>query len=350
MSNTETNSSPAQQTDLRQHDGVGESRRRQLPRLRTLALRPELSLPIITLVLAIFLSIDSQYFLTEKNLLNITKEIAILGVAASFATIVVISAGLDLTPVVIFVISGLTSYWGMKHGVPLSLSILLGILAGGAIGLINGLLIACLSLNPFIVTLGTNFVFAGLGFVVTDGNAVVFDNPDFTSIGNGNLIGNLPTVTAVMIAAFVVAFCLLRYTRFGVYVFAIGGNEDAARLSGVPVIRAKILVYVVAGLSAGVAGILLASASGTAAPFYATGQSDLLTIIAAVIIGGTALSGGRGSVIGTLVGIVLLGIIANGLVLLNISTFWQPTIVGVLLLVAIVLDEVRRRVALKVVG
>jgi ribose transport system permease protein len=148
--------------------------------------------------------------------------------------------------------------------------------------------------------------------------------------------------------AFLIAFCMLRFTRFGVHVFAIGGDENAARLSGVPVIRVKTLVYVVAGLAAGAAGVLLAAASGSVAPFYASGQNDLLTILAAVIIGGTALQGGRGTIVGTLVGILLLGIISNGLILKNVSSFWQPVIVGTFLLIAIVLDEARRRTALKV--
>jgi ribose/xylose/arabinose/galactoside ABC-type transport system permease subunit len=150
-----------------------------------------------------------------------------------------------------------------------------------------------------------------------------------------------------MVVASVLAFCLLRFTRFGVHVFAIGGDETAARLSGVPVARVKTLVYVAAGLAAGAAGVLLAAAVGSVAPFYASGQTDLLTILAAVIIGGTALQGGRGTIFGTLVGILLLGIISNGLVLENISSFWQPVIVGALLLAAIVLDEVRRRTALR---
>jgi ribose transport system permease protein len=316
-------------------------------RARRVLLRPELSLPLVTLVLALYLSVSNEFFLTERNLLNITEGMAVLGIAAAFATIVVISGGLDLTPVVVFVMSGMACYWLLKHDVPIPVTIVLGIAAGGGIGLINGLLIAYGNLNAFIVTLGTNFIFAGLGFVVTDGNAVLIEDKRFTDIGNGDLVGNVPTVTVVMAVAFVLAFCILRYTRFGVHVFAIGGDENAARLSGVPIRRVKTLVYVVAGLAAGVAGVLLASASGTAAPFYASGQTDLLSILAAVIIGGTALTGGRGSVFGTLVGILLLGIIANGLVLKDISTFWQPVIVGALLLIAIVLDEVRRRAALR---
>jgi ribose transport system permease protein len=150
-----------------------------------------------------------------------------------------------------------------------------------------------------------------------------------------------------MLGAFALAFCILRFTRFGIHVFAIGGDAAAARLSGVPVTRVRIIVYVLAGLSAGVAGVMLAAASGSVAPFQGAGQNDLLLIIAAVIIGGTALEGGRGTVLGTLVGLLLLGIISNGLVLQDVSSFWQPVIVGTILIVALVLDEVRRRAALR---
>jgi ribose transport system permease protein len=317
--------------------------------LRSVLLRPELALPLVTLALALYLTFSSEYFFTERNLLNITEAVAVLGIAAAFATIVVISGGLDLTPVVIFVMSGLVSYWALNRGIPIPATIVLGIAAGGLIGLLNGLLIAVGNLNPFIVTLGTNFLFTGLGFVLTDGDAVLIESNSFKDIGSADLIGNVPTVTVMMALAFLLAFCILRFTRFGVHVFAIGGDENAARLSGVPVMRVKTLVYVVAGLAAGAAGVLLAAASGSVAPFYASGQNDLLTILAAVIIGGTALEGGRGTVVGTLVGILLLGIIANGLVLEDISSFWQPVIVGTILLVAIVLDELRRRAALKVV-
>lgn len=311
-------------------------------------LKPELGLPLVTLLLVLYLSVSNEFFFTDRNLLNITEAVAVLGIAAAFATIVVISGGLDLTPVVVFVMAGLVCYWALERGLPIPLVIVLGVLAGGLIGLLNGLLVAIGMLNPFIVTLGTNFLFTGLAFVFTDGDAILIEDTGFKDVGSSNLIGDIPTITVAMAVAFLIAFAVLRYTRFGVHVFAIGGDEQAARLSGVPVTRVKALVYVVAGLAAGAAGVLLASTSGSVAPFYASGQNDLLTILAAVIIGGTALEGGRGTVVGTLVGILLLGIIANGLVLENISSFWQPVIVGTILLVAIMLDEVRRRAALKV--
>jgi ribose transport system permease protein len=305
-------------------------------------------LPVVTLALLLYLSFVNEFFFTEQNLLNITEAIAVVGVAAAFATIVLISRGIDLSPVVVFIIAGLVCEWALGQGIGVVPTIALAVGAGGAIGLLNGLLIAVGNLNPFIVTLGTNFFFTGVAFVATNGNALVIDNDSFNEIGRSDLIGNVPTITVAMVGAFVLAFLILRYTRFGVHVFAVGGDVDAARLSGVPVLRVKILVYVLAGLSAGVAGVLLASSSGSVAPFQASGQNDLLLILAAVIIGGTSLEGGRGGVVGTLVGLLLLGIIANGLVLENISSFWQPVIVGAILIIAIVLDEVRRRAALRV--
>jgi ribose transport system permease protein len=319
-------------------------------RLKSLLLRPELALPFITLALFLYLSVANEFFFSERNLLNITSAVALVGIAAAFATIVLISGGIDLSPVVTFIMAGLVCHWSLQRGIPVPLTVLLGVGVGGLVGLFNGLLVAVGNLNPFIVTLGTNFLLTGLAFVVTDGEALVIEDEGFKDIGTQELIGDVSTSTVVMAAAFLLAFCILRFTRFGVHVFAVGGDANAARLSGVPVTRVKTLVYVIAGLSAGVAGVLLAASSGSVAPFQSAGQNDLLIILAAVIIGGTALEGGRGTVFGTLVGILLLGIISNGLVLEDISSFWQPVVVGALLLIAIIFDEVRRRAALKVVA
>jgi len=317
--------------------------------IRSVVLRPDFALPIVTLLLFLYLTFANEFFFSERNLLNITQAVGIVGIAAAFATIVVISGGIDLSPVVIFIMSGLVSYWALNQGLPVPVAILVAVAAGGAIGLLNGLLIAVGNLNPFIVTLGTNFLFTGLAFVLTDGESLVIEDDGFRDLGRTDVIGDLSTTTVVMAASFAVAFFILRMTRFGTHVFAIGGDANAARLSGVRVVRVKTLVYVIAGLSSGVAGVMLAASSGSIAPFQAAGQNDLLLILAAVIIGGTALEGGRGTVIGTLVGILLLGIISNGLVLEDVSSFWQPVVVGTLLLIAIILDEVRRRAALKVV-
>lgn len=314
--------------------------------VRAALLRPDLALPLITLGLAVYLSVSSEFFFTERNLLNITEAVAIVGIAAAFATIVVIGGGIDLSPVVIFIMTGIACQALLGDGVPVAVVVVLGIAVGGAIGLLNGSLIAFLNLNPFIVTLATNFLFTGLAFVLTEGDPLLIDNESFEKIGDSDWLG-IPSDTWIMAATFLLAFYVMRFTRFGIHVFAVGGDSDAARLSGVPVLRVKVMLYVLGGLAAGVAGVVLASASGSVAPFQAAGQNDLLIILAAVIIGGTALEGGRGTVIGTLVGVLLLGMISNGLVLKDVSTFWQPVIVGTILLAAIILDEIRRRAALK---
>jgi ribose transport system permease protein len=314
---------------------------------RGVLLRPELGLPLIIVCLGAFLSFKSQYFLDWQNLMNITDAVAYLGVAASFATIVAIAGGIDLTPVVVMVMVGIVSNALLGAGVPIVAVIVIALVAACAIGLLNGLLISVIGLNSFIVTLGTNFLFTGVAFVVTNGQSKLIENERFTSLFQSTIFFNIPTDTVAMLVAVGFVFFLLRYTKFGTYVFAVGGNESAARLSGVAVRKVKIQFYVLGSLGAGLAGIILASNSGAVAAYAASGaNADLLTILAAVIIGGTALTGGRGSVIGTACGILLLGMITNGLVLLNISSFWQPVVTGLILLLALILDEFRRRVTL----
>jgi ribose transport system permease protein len=259
---------------------------------------------------------------------------------------VVISGGLDLTPVTVMTLAGIGALHTLELGVPVPAVVVLALAAGVGVGLLNGLLISLLNLNPFIVTLGTNFLFTGIAYVVTEGSSQVIENESFLRIGQSRLVFNIPTASVVMVASFLVAFVMLRFMRYGTHVFAIGGGESAARLSGVRTVRVKTLVYVLSGLSAALAGVVLAAASGSVAPYAASNANDLLYILAAVIIGGTALTGGRGGVVGTFVGVILLGMIANGLVLKNISTFWQPVVIGAILLMAIVLDEARRRVKL----
>jgi len=311
---------------------------------RSLLLRPEMGLPLITLLFGVYLTFASQYFLQYQNILNITEAVAVLGIAASFATVVVVSGGIDLTPVTVEVMAGIVCLHALNAGVPVPFVVVLALAAAAGIGLLNGLLIAVGRLNPFIVTLGTNFLFTGVAYVVTSGNAQLIPNHAFQQIGQSRLPWHIPTSTVLMLGTFALAFLLLRFTRLGIHVYAVGGNEDAARLSGVRVRSVKLWVYALSALAAGFAGVVQASAGGSVAPYAASSSNDLLYILAAVIIGGTALTGGRGGVIGTLVGLLLLGMINNGLALKSISSFYQPVVTGIILIVAIVLDELRRRV------
>ena len=229
---------------------------------RAFLLRPELGLPLITLLLAIYLSFASEYFLQRQNLLNITEAVAVIGIAAAFATLVIIGGGIDLTPVTVMIVTGIVVLRALQHGVPVVPAVALALLAGAAIGLLNGLLIAIGNLNPFIVTLGTNFLFTGIAYVATEGNSQIIENSTFLEIGQSRLFWNIPTSSVIMLASFAAAFFLLRLTRFGTHIFAVGGGESAARLSGVRVLSVKVWLYVLSALSAAVAGIVLASASG----------------------------------------------------------------------------------------
>jgi ribose transport system permease protein len=311
---------------------------------RSFLLRPEMGLPLITLLFGVYLTFASQYFLQYQNLLNITESIAVLGIAASFATVVVVSGGIDLTPVTVEVMAGIVCLHGLNAGLPVPVVVAIALAAAVAIGLLNGLLIAIGRLNPFIVTLGTNFLFTGVAYVVTAGNAQLIPNHEFAQIGQSRLPGHIPTSAVLMLGTFAIAFFVLRFTTLGIHVYSIGGNENAARLSGVRVPLVKFWVYGLSALAAGFAGVVQASAGGSVAPYAASSSNDLLYILAAVIIGGTALIGGRGGVVGTLMGLLLLGMINNGLSLKSISSFYQPVVTGVILLVAIMLDELRRRV------
>ena len=308
-----------------------------------LLLRPEAGLPLITLLLCVYLTFSSEYFLQWQNLLNVTFAVSAIGIAAAFATLVVIGGGLDLTPVTVGILAGLTCVKGLDAGLPVVLVVAMALAAAAGIGLLNGLLVGVGRLNPFIVTLGTNFLFTGIAFVVTAGGSLNVEHANFAKIGQSTLWFDIPTPTVIMVLTFAAAWFLLRYTRFGTHVKAVGGDEGAARLSGVRVVRVKIILYTTSALAAGIAGVVAASAAGSVAAYAASGSNDLLAIIAAVIIGGTALTGGHGSVVGTLVGVLLIGIIGNGLVLDNISSFYQPVVTGSILLIAIILDEVRRR-------
>ncbi len=319
---------------------------RWLQRLRSLVLRPEAGLPIILAGLCVYLGFASEFFWRWKNILNITEAVSVVGIAAAFATVVVISGGLDLTPIAVITMTGIVATEAFRADLPVWLVVFIALLAAAGIGAVNGSLVAFLNLNPFIVTLGTTFLFTGVAFLITDGTPRDIESEGFNQLGQSKIWFEIPIDTVWMVAVFAATFFMLRFTRFGTHVFAVGGGQTAARLSGVRVVHVKLGVYVLAAFVSGIAGIVQTANAGQVGVYAVSNSNDLLVIIAAVIIGGTALTGGRGTVIGTLMGVLLLGVIQNGLTLLNISSFWQPVVVGLILLIAIVLDEVRRRVEL----
>ena len=291
--------------------------------------------------LCLDLAIASPVFFTASNFLNVFQQISINFVVAVGMTFVIISGGIDLSVGSNIALSGLLMGILMKNfGVPVPVTILACILFSGLIGLVNGMLISFLNLPPFIATLGMMSIVRGAAYTVTGGQPIYTFPTGFTAIASR--VGGFPLYTVlILLAVFVLGWYILRYTRVGRYTYAIGGNENCAKLSGINLKKVKCFVYVVSGLCCGVAALLLSSRLDSAVPTNAEGQE--MDAIAAVVIGGTSMSGGEGSMIGTLIGILIIGIISNGLNLLGVAQGPQKMVKGLIIVVAVIIDVIRRK-------
>ncbi|UFR04367.1 substrate-binding domain-containing protein [Streptomyces sp. Go40/10] len=292
------------------------------------------------IVLVIALSALSGDFLTTDNLLNIGVQAAVTAILAFGVTFVIVSAGIDLSVGSVAALSATMLAWSAtQHGVPVVLAVLLAVATGVVAGLVNGFLIAYGKLPPFIATLAMLSVGRGLALVISQGSPISF--PDSVSHLGDTLGGWLPVPVLVMVVMGLVAALVLGRTYIGRSMYAIGGNEEAARLSGLRVPRQKLAVYALSGLFAAVAGIVLAARLSSAQPQAADGYE--LDAIAAVVIGGASLAGGTGKASGTLIGALILAVLRNGLNLLSVSAFWQQVVIGVVIALAVLLDTVRRK-------
>ena len=290
------------------------------------------------ILLVIVFSFLSPFFFTTRNMLNITSNAAFIGLMAAAGTPLIIAGGLDLSVAAVAGLAGVMIALLGAAGWPIWLAVAAALAAGGLVGVVNGLLASSLKLNPLIVTLATMSIVGGAALILTGGLTKPVNDPSFNWLGQGRVWG-IPVPALLMLAAYVLLALLLRVTHFGRYVYAVGGNPEAARLIGLPVRRVQLLLYVVSGLSGAVAGTMLAAMLGAAAPNAAS--PHLLTVIAAIILGGTSLAGGRGSVWGTLIAVMILGTLNNGLTLLDVTSFWQDVTRGVVLLLAVGLDQLR---------
>lgn len=287
------------------------------------------------LVLVVVLWILTPYFLTVSNLLNIAEQTAIIAIIAAGMTFVIITAGIDLSVGSVLAFSGVVMASLMQAGVPLPIALLAGPLVGFGCGALNGLLITAGKLPPFIATLGMMSVARGAALLFTEGRPISGFSESFRFLATGKLIG-IPVPVIIMLAVFAAAHFVLTKTKLGRYTFAIGGNEEATILSGVNVRLYKIMVYgLCSGLSA-LAAILLTARLNSAQPI--AGMMYELDAIAATVIGGTSLIGGEGNVFGTLVGALIIGVLRNGLNLLSISSFTQQIVIGLVIIVAVLLD------------
>ncbi len=304
----------------------------------SLLARPEAGVFITFAILAIFLSLDSSSFLTSQNIAFTSRSFSFIAIAAIGEGLIIISGGLDLSVGSTMGLSGTIAAWYGTHGYDTAVCLAAGLGIGCLVGFINGVLIAKLNLNPFIVTLAMLNMVRSLVYVITQGYPLVGLPDALTSLGQTSIVG-VPVPVVIMLAIGVLFAWLMRSTAFGWHIFAMGGSIESARLAGVRVDRLKIMLYTLGGLLAAVGGILLTARLGVGDASNGTGYE--LQVIASCIIGGVSLYGGIGGVFGILLGAALIGVLQNGLVLLGISTFWQQFALGAVILLAVVIDRIR---------
>jgi len=309
-------------------------------------LRKEMGVIIALVILVIFFSVTSDVFLTSKNWLNILRQISLLGIMSVGMTNVIVSGEFDLSVGSTFGMSAMLTATFMSSGLPVWLSITLGLTTGFAVGLANGLLVTYIRIPSFIVTLGMLNIARGIALVVTNGLVVVLDEHTvadannlqlfFQYGGGGKVGGNVPIMIFYFVIVAIVGYLLLHKTMIGFRMKAVGGNANAARVVGINVNVVKITAFAILGVLSALAGIInlafITNAQGT------TGQGMELSVIAATVIGGTSITGGEGSIIGTVVGVLIMGVLNNGLVLVGVSTFVQTICIGGVIIGAVAID------------
>jgi ribose transport system permease protein len=308
-------------------------------RLKRLFSFREAGILFVLIALCVILSIVAPRFLTLRNVTNVVRQFSVIAIMSVGMTYVIITAGIDLSVGSIIALSGCMTAWFLVEGYPIWLSVLIGLALGMLTGIVNGLLIVKVRLAPFIATLGTMGIARGLVLALTMGYPIQPFPEAFEVIGRGYL-GPIPIPVVIMTVVVIVGHIFLSRTTIGRYIYYVGSNPTAARLSGLNVGRILILVYTVAGLLSGLAAVVLVSRLTSAQSNMGTGWE--LDAIAAVVIGGTSLAGGEGSVLGSLIGAALMGVIKNALILLGVNVYWQSVVIGIVIVLAVALDAWRQ--------
>jgi ribose/xylose/arabinose/galactoside ABC-type transport system permease subunit len=314
--------------------------RARLDSTRLTQLANSIGLVVSLLALGILFTVLSDFFLSWDNAVNIGRASAYTGIAAAITTLVLVGGALDLSIAAVMALVSVVAARLLGAGMPLWLTIVCCLGVGAAVGVVNGGIVTYIGINPLIVTIGTQFVVRGIAYALTvvEGGELLITDRDFLFIGQRSVLG-LPTSVWLLIGTLLVVGWVMSRTTFGRHVYAIGGNAQAARLAGVPVNRRRMAIYVLSGVGAAFAGIVLGSYTGAGIAYAATGAE--LTVIGAVILGGTSLLGGVGTVFGTFLGIAIFGVINNGIVLLGLGNHWQLIVTGSILLLAVAIDEIR---------
>jgi len=291
-------------------------------------------------ILCLVLWIATPHFMTTTNLVNVVEQSAIIGVVAVGMTFVILTGGIDLSVGSLIALSGIVFGLAVQGGMSGSIAAILAMAAGTAAGAVNGLLVTAGRLPPFIATLGMMSVARGIALMLSDGRPISGFGDGFRALATGKLLG-IPLPVVVMAAVYAVAHLVLSRTVLGRYTYAVGGNEEAATLSGVDVRAVKTAIYAISGLTTAVTSLLLIARLNSAQPI--AGISYELDAIAAVVIGGASLLGGAGSVGGTLVGALVMSVLRNGLNLLGVSSYVQQVAIGIVIVMAVLLDMALRR-------
>lgn len=294
-------------------------------------------------VLVVFLSLARSNFFRLDNIINILRQVSINGILAIGETFVILLAGIDLSvgsavALAGVLAAGIQRYYGLPTALVLPAIFLVPMLVGCLTGFINGMAITRFRIPPFVMTLGMMTILRGFALLYTGGRSIYNLPKWFRWIGQGYIVGIPVPVVILLIVAFL-GYVVLRHTPFGQYIYAIGGNEEGARLSGVPTKRITVWAYVICGACASLAGVVLACRLNAGEAIAGTGYE--LDAIAAVVIGGTSLMGGRGTIIGTVIGALVIGVINNGLNLLNVHSYWQLVAKGAIILVAVIIDQLK---------
>ena len=330
-------------------DGTGAARGGAIPasrsanaRVITQELLGRFGVLLMLIALLVVFSALSPHFLSQGNITNVLIQSSTNAIIAAGMTFVILSGNIDLSVGSVLALSSVIGATFIADGgsivIGVGIMLLGGIIAGG----INGFTVSFLGFPAFIVTLATMWLFRGLAYVFTNGQAVTGLPKDFRILATGEVAG-IPYIVLVMIAVYAVCYFLLSRTTFGRQVYAVGDNKEAARLSGVNVKRVVAAVFVICGLLAALGGVVLSSRLFSGQPI--AGITFELSAIAAVVIGGTSLSGGKGGILGTLVGAIFIATLINGLVILNVSSFWQQVIMGLVVLAAVGIDQYRKRLS-----
>lgn len=299
----------------------------------------EIGIIFILIVLSVLIQIKNPIFLTFSNIIDVCRNTSYTLIIAVGMTFVLIAKGLDLSVGSLMALGGLVSALAMFHGVPILLAVLLGLLVGGAFGLVNAICIVKLRIPAMIATLGTMYMARGLVLVITKGSPV-FPLPDaFGAFGRGYLLG-IPYVVLIAALLSVIAHLVLTRTTYGRKVYAIGGNPETAKFAGINVALVTASCYLISGVLAALSGILTAARMGSGQP--SIGDGTEMTVITAVIIGGTSLNGGAGTILGTVLGALLMNVLSSGMNLVGISAYWQQFVMGLIIIVAVGADMYQR--------